>query len=349
MNYPHALGLEPIGPAQRMIGLILTLDGVSGKPVFTYESLAYRVLEEAEKPRFEKDVKALGEQFRRIHRGEISQTRAVPALYTVFADEITDELVDGWYVAAADSLERHYLLGDNDGVWHDARQIQSSRHRRDFSADTAHFWLLQGRVRQLLGYDLDFAFKAFTRAADAFSELMSRDDTNAYMRYQHLLSMEAQLNVQYRVRKLSAQGDAKYQILVHDLLSRGLTEELRWALEVIAPSSRRALFLAEAFAPVDRSAAAAAFRQAILINPYLAHFDLAPFPNEEPILKSEFLGPVARAMEHTDVALLQASRTLAPRAAVSELERVKLSRQLREIYDQITISFDANKEESNHE
>src|SRR4051812_30884076 len=89
-------GLEPISPSQRMIGILLATKGAEGDPLFSYESLAERMLDSEGGKAAEAEANALAEQLRRIQNGEVTRTRPSTALYQVFHDEISGEYVEGW-------------------------------------------------------------------------------------------------------------------------------------------------------------------------------------------------------------------------------------------------------------
>lgn len=324
-----------------MIGLLLAQPGEDGAPLFTHESLASRLLEEEGADQV--GTKALGELLRRTQRCEMERSRPLPYLYKIFAEEMTDEVISPWYGAASDALERSFLLQDMAGVDHLAGIIRTLPKSGRHVADDAYHWMLQGRVKQLLGQELGTAGQFFARAQIGFNKAISKVGATPYLRYMRLLAMEARLNVEYKLTKNSG---ATYVALVNELLDLSLQTDIRWALESIAPASRRAYFLAEALAPVSTKAAAGALRQAILVDPRLAHFDLRPFPDEEPINVSRYLGQVAEYLETSDAPMLQASRELVPRGHVTAANRVKYSNDIRKIYQHTAASADDDQKEA---
>ncbi|MEN3794865.1 hypothetical protein [Fulvimarina sp. MAC3] len=330
MSRKETADLEPISPYQRMIGLLLsTISLRDGKPLFNYETLSERLLDENSEGKEEVGA----EQLRRIHRGEISRTRPLKEIYTVYSDELAEEVISAIQLAASDALERSFLLGDQMALHHQIRQIHSAPKLDLFPADKAFQLFLNGRGYQLGGGDLAMGLKAFQKASEAFSSIRDDYPGNPFLRYHCLLAAEAEINMSYSLYKSGDWSKVSYRDLIYSLMAKGIKSEIEWALEKIAPDARRAYLLAESFAVVSPEAASDALRQAIMIDPSLAHFDQKPFSDVEPTTKSDFLAVIAQGMEKTDTALLLASRELAaPGVPITTQKKAQISRQIRKLF-----------------
>jgi len=326
MTFANA-GLEYIAPQQRMIGLLLA-PGLDGKSIFeSYSELTERL---AENDSGIFDQKPSEDTISRLHQGGMERSRPIFSLYKVYCEEVIDELVSPWFVTVGDFLERSYLNNDKLGVFQSGQMINSLPERYILPADRAQHWMLQARACQLFKRNTLGAFNMFERAFKAFSEVIQTLGALPYLRYQRLLAMEGMLNTQYQLDrdagKDKTSGD--YLALVEKLHALGLQTEMEWALQYIGPYVRRAYSLAEMIAVFDQVAAQALLKKAIMLDPRLAHFDKPPFPDEEAIKNSLYLGPVAKAMEVSEAALLEKCRALEP--SYSAIARVKYSGELRD-------------------